>query len=382
MTVVAGLAGLAAAMGIGRFAFTPLLPLMQAEFGLPLAQGAWLATLNYAGYLLGALASFVAAPQPRRAARWGLLLVALTTLAMATTTSYVAWAVLRFAAGAASAFALVGVSGWALGQLNAAGRAEWAGGVFAGVGSGIVMAGLVALGVGAAGQGARPAWLVLGAIAAAIAVLTWRAFAAPEPEAGNVTAAASASPRLDASAWVLVVSYGIFGLGYIIPATFLPVIARSVVADPAVFGWAWPLFGAAAALSTVAVGRLLPRASPRRVAAGSLCVMAAGVVAPSLAMSPVAIVISAVCVGGTFMVVTMAGLQEARRISHGAPARLMSGMTAAFALGQLAGPVLVSSASDVAGAIIGPSLLAAALLLASALALYLDPGSRSKSAPI
>ena len=41
--------GLAAAMGIGRFAFTPLMPLMQAHSGLSLAQGGWLAAANYAG---------------------------------------------------------------------------------------------------------------------------------------------------------------------------------------------------------------------------------------------------------------------------------------------------------------------------------------------
>ena len=379
VVVVAGLVGLAAAMGIGRFAFTPLLPLMQGEFGLSLAQGAWLASVNYLGYLLGAIISFAAAPRPRDAARWGLLLVALTTLAMVWTTSYAAWAVLRLVAGAASAFALVGVSGWTLARLTAAGRGELAGGVFAGVGIGMVLAGLVTLGVGAIGQGSKAAWLVLGVIAAGIAVLTWRPFAAPEPALR--APAITTTPRLDASAWVLVVSYGIFGLGYIVTATFLPAIARSVVADPAVFGWAWPLFGGAAAASTVAVTKLWPRASPRSVAAVAQCVMAAGVLAPALHMSLATIVISALCVGGTFMVVTMAGLQEARRISSGSPTRLMSGMTAAFAIGQLAGPVLVGAGSTAAAAIVGPSLVAAALLIVSALALVLGPTPRAIPAP-
>src|SRR5262249_23926240 len=132
-TVVVGLLGLAAAMGIGRFAFTPLLPLMQASDGLTLAHGSWLASANYLGYLLGALACAARAPRPEHAARWGLLGVALFTLAMGGTHA-LAWLLLwRFAAGVASALVLVGVSSWALGALAARGRSAWSGWVFAGV---------------------------------------------------------------------------------------------------------------------------------------------------------------------------------------------------------------------------------------------------------
>src|SRR6185369_15157813 len=101
-TVVVGLLGLAAAMGIGRFAFTPLLPLMQASDGLTLAHGSWLASANYLGYLLGALGCAARAPTPQRAARWGLVGVAMFTLAMGGTQA-LAWQLLwRFAAGVAS----------------------------------------------------------------------------------------------------------------------------------------------------------------------------------------------------------------------------------------------------------------------------------------
>jgi len=105
-----GLAGLAAAMGIGRFAFTPLFPLMQEQFGISLAQGAWLATANYIGYFVGAVASFVLAPDAGRSVRWGLLGVAGSTLPMGITESFPLWFFLRLLAGIASAFVLVGSS--------------------------------------------------------------------------------------------------------------------------------------------------------------------------------------------------------------------------------------------------------------------------------
>ena len=73
-----GLVCLAVAMGLGRFAFTPLLPMMLHDGLLDLRQGSYLASINYLGYLLGALACalqpwlWARAPAcwPRRCSRW------------------------------------------------------------------------------------------------------------------------------------------------------------------------------------------------------------------------------------------------------------------------------------------------------------------------
>ena len=123
-----GLIGLAVAMGIGRFAFTPLLPLMQQDAGLTLVQGGWLATANYVGYLVGAVICISAPPAPARAIQWGLTSIAVFTLGMAATNDFWLWLVLRFLAGAASAFVLVGVSAWAMPILVHLGKATWSGG--------------------------------------------------------------------------------------------------------------------------------------------------------------------------------------------------------------------------------------------------------------
>lgn len=361
-----GLLSLAAAMGIGRFAFTPMLPLMQAQAGLTLAEGAWLAAANYLGYLVGALASLWLAPRPAPAARGGLVAVALFTLLMAGSDHRIAWLVWRFAAGVASAWVLVGVSGWALAQLAAAGRSALGGVVFAGVGAGIAAAGLLVL--AAAALPPPWVWCALGLLAAAVVLFTWPAFGREVPT--PAPAQGSGGARLGASAWALVVSYGLFGLGYIVPATFLPALARERVSDPLLFGLAWPLFGLAALASTVIVARLAAHRPPRQLALVAHVVMAAGVLAPVLDASLAAILVSALCVGGTFMVATMAGLQEARRLAAASPTRLMSAMTAAFALGQLVGPLLLSGGGQSASSAMRmPSLVAAALLIVGALLL-------------
>src|SRR5437868_11688487 len=105
---LAALVALAVAMGIGRFAFTPLLPMMQADAGLTLGQGAWLASANYAGYLLGALSASRVAPAI--GIRGGLAAIGVTTMAMGLLEGMAAWAVLRFAAGLASGWAMIHVS--------------------------------------------------------------------------------------------------------------------------------------------------------------------------------------------------------------------------------------------------------------------------------
>ena len=139
----------------------------------------------------------------------------------------------------------------------------------------------------------------------------------------------------------LVLCYGIFGFGYIVPATFLPAMARALTPDPLVFGLAWPLFGLAAAVSVAVAARWLPHVPRRRLWASAQAVMAVGTALPLAVQSLWAVALSAVCVGGTFMIATMAGLQLAREARPDNPTPLLARMTTAFAAGQIAGPLLV-----------------------------------------
>ena len=347
-----GMLALAVAMGVGRFAFTPILPMM----GLPVAEGGWLAASNYVGYLVGALAAVAMRWAPITAIRMGLVAVALTTLGMATVQSFAAWALLRFVAGVASAWVLVYVS--ALGTK----RPEM---VFSGVGAGIAAAGLACLALMVAGASAGAAWITLGVASLAALALLW-------PATASTPGVAAAAPApWTRHAWLLVACYGAFGFGYIVPATFLPAMAKDAIADPALFGLVWPVFGIAAAASTLVAGVARRRWGDRRVWIASHLVMAAGVgvlLLPHLRPG-FALTFSAILVGGTFMVATMAGLQEARRIGGASARRLIAAMTSAFAAGQVAGPALVAIVHNVT-----LSLAAAvALLVASAIVLWRIP---------
>lgn len=362
---LSGFIALAVAMGIGRFAFTPLLPMMQADAGLGLAEGGWLASANYLGYLVGALTAAALPGTPAAVLRAGLLLVVASTVLMGLTQGWYGWMAWRFIAGLASAWVLVSTAALCLSRLAAVGRQALAGLVFAGVGIGIALAGLLCMGLAMAGVSSDHAWLLMGAIACAGAISARRLWASgPAAAMANAPVATPAGGQLR-----LIASYGLFGFGYILPATFLPAQARLLADDPALFGLAWPIFGVAAAVSTLLITRLAGLYTRRTLWIAAHIIMAAGVLFPTLAPGLGAIAVAAVCVGGTFMVITMLAMQEAQAVGGLRARHLMAAMTASFAAGQLAGPIFFSLTNTWFGAGLdfALELAAAGLLLGAAL---------------
>jgi MFS family permease len=146
-------------------------------------------------------------------------------------------------------------------------------------------------------------------------------------------------------------------------------MARQVIRDPLVFGWAWPLFGAAAAGSTLIAAAAARFVSRPRLFVLSQLLMAVGVALPVWWPGIEAIMVSALLVGGTFMVITLIGMQEARALAGPDAAGLMAAMTTAFAAGQIAGPLCASYLVGITESLSGSLLLACVVLLASAGAL-------------
>lgn len=371
----AGLLSLAVAMGIGRFAFTPLLPLMVQAGQVDVAGGGWLAAANYAGYLLGSLTAARASRSAPRLAVVALLATALLTAAMAVQGPAGWWPALRLLAGVASAWAFVATSVWCLTALARQGPGAWSSLFYAGVGAGIALAGLYCLVGAAAGTTPGSLWLQLGAVALLLVVPVLWVLARLAPLPAAARGGRTPAPALPPGSRGLVWSYALFGFGYILPATFLPVMARSVVEDARLFGLAWPAFGLTGALSAVVAAALLRRVSRLQVWAASHALMGIGVLLPSLWRNGWTIALSALLVGGTFMVATLAGVQEIRVRAPGDATALVSRMTSAFAVGQIAGPVassLLLRLSPVHG--LDLALQAgAAVLLASAAWLWRAP---------
>ena len=370
----AGMLTLAVAMGIGRFAFTPILPMMQTDAGLSLEAAGWLASANYVGYFLGALSAIWMRVSAAIVIRFALVAIALLTAGMGVTHDQFAWLVFRGLAGIASAWALIFASAWVLQFLATRGKERLSGIVFGGVGLGIVVAGGFCLIFLRFSWPSDQAWIALGAVAFLLTMVSWPTYRTTSDikVRGLDAQQTPTEAPLGSRGYVLVACYGLFGFGYIITATFLPVMARHAIADPALFGWAWPIFGSAALVSTLAAGWLSARLSNRRVWAIGHVLMAIGVAVPVVWPSIAGIVLSSLCVGGTFVVVTLAAMQEARRVAPANPASLMAVMTTAFAIGQILGPVLVSFVASAQRGLDDLLIAASTLLVLSALALSLS----------
>ncbi|MFD4402211.1 YbfB/YjiJ family MFS transporter [Nocardia sp. NPDC058499] len=354
MVGVAAAAGLAAAMGVGRFVFTPLLPIMTESAGISAGDGALIATGNYAGYLVGAL---LLARRPRLGTRalfltWSLLLVA-SEVAMAATAEVWAHIGLRFLAGVASAAIFI-----ACASTVAQHRAEGAspGVAFAGVGAGIAGTGVYTL-FAAPHLSWQGLWIgsaVLTAILLIPALLL-----DIRPETRPVDTAETGGGPVARRAWRLLLgSYFAEGVGYIIVGTFL-VAAVSGSGSAAAGALVWMLVGLTAAVSTVAWHAVSGRIGTGPALVTALLVQAAGTATAALSDSVAAAVVAAVAFGGTFMAVVVLTLDIARRlgIAHAAAV-----LTAAYATGQVLGPLLVVP-------LVGASFTSAFAVAASIIAL-------------
>ncbi|MCO4888647.1 YbfB/YjiJ family MFS transporter [Cupriavidus sp. WGtm5] len=377
---LAGLVSLAVVMGIGRFAFTPLLPMMLHDGTVTLEQGGWLATVNYIGYFAGAAVCMFIQPDAVRMVRWGLVATAVLTLGMALPGGMPAWSLWRAGAGVASAVAMVYTAAWCLQRLAELGRPELAGLIFCGPGLGIVVTGLGVSGMVGAGWHADHGWLAFAALAVVLVAAVWRIFVAPAAVAPAVPSARAAetdtdintdpdsgTARLDAEAWMLTLAYGLAGFGYIITATFLPVIARAALPGTVWADLFWPIFGAGVAVGAFLATRVGMAHDNRKLLALLYGMQALGVAIAVVLPSVAGFALSSLLAGLPFTALVAFAMREARRLWGPRAPRLMGLMTASYGLGQIAGPPLATALVARSGGFAGSLACAAAALALGAL---------------
>ncbi|MBU3864447.1 YbfB/YjiJ family MFS transporter [Streptomyces sp. 4503] len=367
--VVQAAAALGAGMGVGRFVYTPILPLMHAQAGLSAATGANLATANYVGYLLGALAGTFLPRLVRSAAVLRSCLVVLTVslAAMPLTHSPGVWLLLRLCAGVASALIFVIAAGSLLSHLrdHPAHLPGWA---FGGVGAGIALSGLLVLALRTIADW-QAAWWASAVLTALLALPAW--FLRPEPAPPSASATPGAErratgPRTHRWFTALLASYTLEGIGYIIAGTFL--VAAIEQSSP---GWigsgAWVLVGLAAIPSSALWAGLGRRWSRPGLLLTALAVQAVGIALPALIGGVAAALISAVLFGATFIGVSTLALATGAHLRF---PRAVALLTAGYSVGQILGPLVATpllhhgyeQALILAAVVVLASAVAAALL--------------------
>lgn len=352
--VLAGAVSLAVAMGIGRFAFTPLLPMMLHDRVIDLHGASWLASANYVGYLAGALLCTFqpwiwarVSGLPAVHAPWmvhaGLVATVLLTLGMAVPLA-AAWPLLRFAAGVASAVVFVYTSGWCLLRLAHMNAAALGGAIYTGPGAGIVVSGVFASGMVQWGWQAQTGWLLFGVLALVLTALVWRTFQGGAGPAAAAAAASTGDGRTHGSTEIacLAAAYGIAGFGYIVTATFLPVIARQALPGSPWLDMFWPVFGAGVMIGALLATRLRMTLDMRLLLAACYLVQAGGIAIGVWSPSLAGFAIGSLLLGIPFTAITFFAMQEVRRLRPRHIASFMGLMTALYGLGQIVGPPLVA----------------------------------------
>jgi predicted MFS family arabinose efflux permease len=376
---------LAVAMGLGRFAFTPMLPIMLHEGKLELAAGGVLASLNYLGYFLGAVSCAAIGIKASSMVRGGLLATAALLVGMGLLHSFTSWGVLRTAAGVMSAWVFVFASGWGLRRLAETNAPTLAGVIYTGPGIGIAMTGLLG---GALGQwGSDAGWIGLGILALLLIALIWRVFDDGEKASagGSAAAAPAASTRVAgpddrSDAIWLVALYGLAGFGYIITATFLPVIARQALPGSSWPDFFWPLFGVAIIPGALIGARAPTHWDNRLLLAVAYALQALGVVLSVAWPSIPGFALGSLLLGMPFTAITLFAMRDARRLRGNAAAGLIGYATASYGVGQIVGPLFAAPLAQRTGSFQLPLLVAAAALAFGAV-LFAYVWLKSRGAP-
>jgi predicted MFS family arabinose efflux permease len=370
-----GLAAMAAALGIGRFVYTPILPAMLDGLGWSKSDAGLVASANLLGYFIGALLAGrpSVAAWPRSWLLAALAISAASTAAMAVPSDIVSFVILRFIGGVASAFVIVCASTLVLERLSISGRGPLSAIHFAGVGAGILISAVVVSAMLKSGAGWRSLWIGTGSIAMLAAIIA--AWLIPPAEKIAATAKPVVSSAAPSKIGAMVVAYGLFGFGYIITATFLVAIVRLTDEIRALEPWVWMLFGFAAVPSVMFWTRLSGRIGIMNAFAVACVIEAMGVAASVEWVTISGICFSALVLGGTFMGLTALGFMAARALSGQDSHRAFGRMTASFSVGQMIGPTLAGFLAQQTGNFRAASLIAAAALItAAALALWTSSG--------
>ncbi|WP_308212019.1 YbfB/YjiJ family MFS transporter [Neobacillus cucumis] len=370
--LIGGILSLIIAMGIGRFAYTPILPLMQKDLSFSNTVAGYIASSNYAGYLLGAILAGVIPLKGYRGIplRISLIISIITTALMGLTYSYLLWYVLRFISGVSSAFVLVLASGIVLDKLAVISKTSWSGLFYGGVGFGIFLSSLIIPSLNHLFQW-EGTWIGLAVVSGILAIFVW-IWLDEAPNTVEMKNKQESFALVPPTKWLLwlTIAYGLEGLGYIVTGTFIVSIAEKTSYFQKDATLVWMMVGLAAIPSCLIWSILAKKWGFVKSLVLAMALQSLGMAMPAFWISKTSFIASALLFGATFMGITTLATTLGRQINPSNSSRTIGILTAIYAIGQLIGPtlagILSSSTHNFNAALIGASivvLIGAGLLL-------------------
>ncbi|MGK3720410.1 YbfB/YjiJ family MFS transporter [Priestia megaterium] len=380
--LVGGILSLVIAMGIARFSYTPILPLMQSDMSFSNKVAGYLATSNYAGYLIGAVLVGILPLKKRRKAvlRLSLIFSVITTAGMGLFQMYSAWYTCRFISGFSSAFVLVLSSSIVLDKLAEKEKTNWSGLFYGGVGVGIFLTGITIpiLNHYFKWEGA---WIGLSILSIILTFLVW-IWLKDETSSSTQNKKKEIPVHGPPTKWIpwLIIAYGLEGLGYIVTGTFIISIAGQIPNFNGDATFIWMIVGLAAIPSCIIWSSLAKKMGFVKCLVVTMLLQAFGIVVPVLLMTKIGLIVSALLFGATFMGITTLATTLASRITPKNSSRIIGYLTAIYAAGQMIGPLLAghfaSASHNYNSALIGAAIV---VLIG---ALFLLSGIRFDNKPV
>ncbi len=338
---LAGISSLIVTVGVARFSYTSLLPIMQTETGLSEAVGGWLATSNYMGYMAGVLlaASMNNLGHKFILYRVYLLLTVLSTAAMALTTDVIAWSVLRFIAGVCSSGGLIIASGLILKWLLHEDHRGELGIHFSGVGVSIILTALFVEYLFRLSVGWQDQWLAFAMLAVIFSIPAWLWM--PHPGLNRPLVHASEvkdRPPAKKFAMAMLAAYFCAGYGYVVSATFIVDIVEGLPTLEGKGQWTFVLIGIAASGAVLLWDRVARRLGYLKSLLLAYSIQIVGIFLPTVTDHLMVMMLSALLYGGTFIACVSLVLTMAGQLYPSNPAKFMGKMTLAYGIAQIIAP--------------------------------------------
>ena len=362
--MIAGLFSLILTMGVARFSYTPLLPVMMDETFLNDATGGWLATINYMGYMSGALlaASISDLTLKDTLYRVGLLLSIVTTVGMALAENYILWSIMRYFAGFGAAAGLLIGSGLILNWMLRHGHRAELGIHFAGAGLGIATSAAVAMLMVGQFDWVQQ-WQVFAIVGVFLAIPAW--FWLPRPDVSQLTLSGKRlkdNPPEKSWMWILYAAYFCAGVGYVITATFLVTIVDMQESLQGNGSMVWLITGLAAAPACILWDRIARRIGALQALFIAYGINIVGIIIPVFDSSLGGVVFSGVLFGATFIGIVSLMLTMVGKFFPTKPAKPMGKLTLSYGAAQIIAPAVSGSLAEASGNYNTPLMMAAVMM--------------------
>lgn len=338
-----GISSLILSIGIARFSYTPLLPLMQkSDISFSNNLAGFLASSNYAGYLLGSILVIIL-PMKRHKIiilRLSILATILTTAFMGIFTLYPLWFIFRFISGVVSAFLFILSSGIILEELTRKNKLKLSGIFYSGPGIGIFLTGIL-IPIFNNFFSWKIIWVALSIITIPLAVISWLYVKETTKEELNLNNSKS-TIKVPPTRWLpwIFIAYGLEGLGYIVTGTFIIDIAEKI---PSFNGHAtiiWTIVGLFAIPSCLIWSSLGKKYGFIKSLIFAMILQAIGIVFPVFFPTESGLIISAILFGATFIGITALGTTLVSYIRPNDNSKIIGAFTAVYGVGQMIGPTI------------------------------------------